>query len=377
MRDFYEVLGVGREASESDIKKAYRRLAMEYHPDRNPGDKGAEEKFKEASSAYKVLSDPNQRSRYDQFGPEGLNGNAAGFRGVEDIFSAFGDLFTDFFGTTRGGRRQRRGADLQVHLELSFAEAVHGVAKEIEIQRQEPCETCDGSGAKPGTKRESCQVCGGKGQVLHAQGFFMIQTTCPSCRGEGSVLKERCASCRGAGTQGKTSKLSINVPAGVDDGQTLRLAGKGEAARGGGSGGATGHLYVSLHVEPDKRFVRDGEDVLTEVPISYVTAALGGEVEVPTLEDMCRGSAKVDVKAGTQPGDVVVRSGKGVPRVSARGAGDQIVRFVVEIPKKLSNRERELLKEIAEERGESAAEGCGSGGGKRGGGIFGRGKDRR
>jgi len=370
MRDFYEVLGVGRDANDSDIKKAYRRLAMEYHPDRNPGDKGAEEKFKEASSAYKVLSDPNQRARYDQFGPEGLNGQAAGFRGVEDIFSAFGDLFSDFFGSARGGRRQRRGADLQIHLELSFAEAVHGASREIEIERQEPCETCDGSGAKPGTQRENCQVCGGKGQVLHAQGFFMIQTTCPSCRGEGSILKERCASCRGAGTQGKTSKLTVNVPAGVDDGQTLRLAGKGESARGGPSG----HLYVSLHVKPDKRFVRDGEDVLTEVPISYVTAALGGEVVVPTLEEMCKGTTRIDVKAGTQPGDVVVRNGKGVPRVGARGAGDHVVRFRVEIPKKLSAREKELLKEIADERGETT----GDGSTKRGSSsLFGRLKDRR
>jgi len=366
MRDFYEVLGVGREASDTDIKKAYRRLAMEYHPDRNPGDKSAEEKFKEASNAYKVLSDPGQRSRYDQFGPEGLNGNAAGFRGVDDIFSAFGDLFSDFFGTPRGGRRQRRGADLQVHLELSFAEAVHGVSREIEIARNEPCETCDGSGAKPGTKREDCQVCGGKGQVLHAQGFFMIQTTCPSCRGEGSTVKERCPECRGAGTQSKSSKLTINVPAGVDDGQTLRLAGKGESARGGSSG----HLYVSLHVKPDKRFVRDGEDVLTDVPISYVTAALGGEVEVPTLDEMCKGTARVDVKAGTQPGDVVVRGGKGVPRVNGRGAGDHVVRFVVEIPKKMSTREKELLREIADERGESVGDGKRTG-------IFGRVRDRR
>jgi len=366
MRDFYEVLGVGREASDSDIKKAYRRLAMEYHPDRNPGDKSAEEKFKEASNAYKVLSDPGQRSRYDQFGPEGLNGNAAGFRGVDDIFSAFGDLFSDFFGTPRGGRRQRRGADLQVHLELSFAEAVHGVTREIDIARNEPCETCDGSGAKPGTKREDCQVCGGKGQVLHAQGFFMIQTTCPSCRGEGSTVKDRCQSCRGAGTQSKSSKLTINVPAGVDDGQTLRLAGKGESARGGSSG----HLYVSLHVKPDKRFVRDGEDVLTDVPISYVTAALGGEVEVPTLDEMCKGTTRVDVKSGTQPGDVVVRDGKGVPRVNGRGAGDHVVRFVVEIPKKMSSREKELLREIADERGEAVGDG------KRSGSLFGRLKDR-
>lgn len=365
MRDFYEVLGVGKDASESEIKKAYRRLAMEYHPDRNPGDKSAEEKFKEASSAYKVLSDPGQRARYDQFGPEGLNGSAAGFRGVDDIFSAFGDLFSDFFGTPRG-RRQRRGADLQVHLDLGFAEAVHGATKELEIQRQEPCETCDGSGAKPGTQREHCQVCGGKGQVLHAQGFFMIQTTCPSCRGEGTLVRERCPACRGAGVQKKTTKLSITVPPGVQEGQTLRLAGKGEQARGAGPS-AAGHLYVNLHVEPDPRFVREGDDVLTEVPVSYVVAALGGEVEVPTLDDACTGKAIVEVKPGTQPADVVVRAGKGVRSVSGRGRGDQVIRFRVEIPRKLNARERELLREIAHERGEAVGDG------KRGSsGLFGR-----
>src|SRR5690606_12133293 len=301
------------------------------------------------------------RARYDQFGPDGLNGNMGGFRGVDDIFSAFGDLFSDFFGAPRG-RRQRRGADLQVHLELSFAEAVHGVTREIEIQRQEPCDTCEGSGAKPGTSRETCQVCGGKGQVLHAQGFFMIQTTCPNCRGEGTLVRERCTSCRGAGTVSRSSKLTVNVPAGVDDGQTLRLAGKGESPRGGGP---AGHLYVTLAVRPDPRFTRDGEDVLTEVPISYVTAALGGEVETPTLDDMCKGTARVEVAPGTQPGDVVVRSGKGIARVGGRGRGDHVIRFVVEIPKKLSSRERELLREIAEERGEAVGDGKKAG-------IFGR-----
>ena len=353
MRDLYEVLGVGRDAGDADIKKAYRRLAMEYHPDRNPGDAKAEEKFKEASSAYRVLSDPDQRARYDQFGPEGLNGNMAGFRGVEDIFSAFGDLFSDFFGTPRG-RRQRRGADLQVDLQLTFAEAIDGVTREIEIDRQEPCEQCQGSGAKPGTGRETCQVCQGKGQVLHAQGFFMIQTTCPNCRGEGTLVRERCVGCRGAGSVRKPSKLTITVPAGVDDGQTLRLAGKGENVRGGGP---AGHLYVALHVEPDPRFVREGSDVLTEVPISYVMAALGGEVEVPTLEESCRGTAVVEVKAGTQPGDVVVRTGKGVRAVGSRGRGDHVVRFRVEIPKKVSARERDLLREIGHERGEMTGEG--------------------
>jgi molecular chaperone DnaJ len=364
MRDFYEVLGVAREASDGDIKKAYRKLAMEFHPDRNPGDKSAEDKFKEAANAYKVLADPNQRARYDQFGPEGLNGASAGFRGVDDVFSAFGDLFADFFGQSRG-RRERRGADLEVGVELSFAEAVHGVTKEIEIHRQEPCATCDGSGAKAGTSRETCATCKGKGQVLHAQGFFMIQTTCPTCRGEGSTVRDRCGACRGSGAVSKSSTLSVSVPAGVDDGQTLRLAGKGEAARGG-AGGAAGHLYVQLRVQPDERFLREGEDVLTEVPLSYVMAALGGEVEVPTLEDNCTATAKIEVKAGTQPGDVMVQKGKGVPRVGARGRGDHVVRFKVEIPKKLSSRERELLREIAEERGEVAD-------GKRGsGGLFSR-----
>jgi molecular chaperone DnaJ len=364
MRDFYEVLGVEREASESDIKKAYRRLAMEHHPDRNPGDKSAEDKFKEAANAYRVLSDPDQRARYDQFGPDGLNGNMGGFRGVDDIFSAFGDLFSDFFGAQRG-RRQRRGADLQVHVELTFAEAVHGAAREIEIQRQESCETCEGSGAKPGTGRETCQVCKGNGQVLHAQGFFMIQTTCPNCRGEGSIVRERCASCRGAGVVARSSKLTVNVPAGVDDGQTLRLAGKGEGARGGGP---PGHLYVTLSVATDPRFVRDGEDVLTEVPVSYVMAALGGQVEVPTLEDQCEGTATVEVAPGSQPGDVLVRRGKGVARVGGRGSGDHVVRFRVEIPKKMTAGERDLLKQIAEERGEAVGDGKGATKGR----LFGR-----
>jgi molecular chaperone DnaJ len=364
MRDLYEVLGVGRDASEPEIKKAYRRLAMEYHPDRNPGDKKAEEQFKEASNAYKVLSDPDQRSRYDQFGPEGLNGNMAGFRGVEDIFSAFGDLFSDFFGTPRG-RRQRRGADLQVELTLTFPEAVEGVTREIEIDRNENCETCSGSGAKPGTGRETCNVCQGKGQVLHAQGFFMIQTTCPNCRGEGSIVRERCGACRGGGVVRRSGKLTVNVPPGVDEGQTLRLAGKGESVRGGG--GAPGHLYVMLHVQPDPRFLREGDDVLTEVAVSYVVAALGGEIEIPTLDESCTGTAVVEIKPGTQPGDHMVRTGKGVRSVSGRGRGDQVVRFRIEIPKKVSARERELLREIAQERGEAVGDG------KRGAaGLFGR-----
>ena len=345
MRDFYEVLGVGREASDGEIKKAYRKLAMEYHPDRNPGDKSAEDRFKEAASAYKVLSDPNQRARYDQFGHEGLNGASAGFRGVDDVFSAFGDLFADFFGQARG-RRERRGADLEVGVELTFAEAVHGATKEIEVHRQEPCDVCNGSGAKAGTSRETCGTCKGKGQVLHAQGFFMIQTTCPSCRGEGSTVRERCGSCRGSGTIGQSSTLTVSIPAGVDDGQTLRLAGKGEAARGQ-AGGAAGHLYVQLRVLPDERFLRDGEDVLTEVPMSYVMAALGGEVEVPTLD----GKMTLRVPEGTQSGKTFRLPGKGLPQLGGRARGDQIVQIFVEVPSKLTGRQRELLEQFGRETG--------------------------
>jgi molecular chaperone DnaJ len=354
MRDLYEVLGVSRDAGDGEIKKAYRRLAMQYHPDRNQDDPDSAEKFKEASNAYRVLSDADQRSRYDQFGHAGLGGGQAGFRGVDDIFSAFGDLFSDFFGGQRGGgRRPQRGADLQLDLTLSFAEAIDGVSKDLEVPRQEPCETCDSTGAKPGTSREPCRVCEGKGQVLHAQGFFMIQTTCPNCRGEGQLIREKCSDCRGVGTVERTTKLNVAVPAGVDDGQTLRLAGKGASPRGGGP---RGHLYVVLHVEADPRFVRDGVDILTDVPVSYVVAALGGELEVPTLDDGCTATTTVEVKAGTQPGDVMVRRGQGIKDVSGRGRGDHVVRFKVEIPKKVSARERELLSEIAAERGDKIAE---------------------
>jgi molecular chaperone DnaJ len=354
MADYYEVLGVGRDAGESDIKKAYRRLAMKYHPDRNPGDKEAEERFKEAATAYKVLSDPDMRARYDQFGEAGINGNAGpgfGFGGVEDIFSAFGDIFGDFFGA-RGGRgrgRVSRGADLRMELGLTFPEAVWGTSREVEVPRQVACETCEGSGAKAGTTPEICGQCGGKGQVVHSQGFFMIQTACPACRGEGRVIKERCGDCRGRGTVEEVSKLTVNVPAGVDSGQTLRLAGKGEASQ---HGGPPGHLYVVLRVERDPRFERDEEHVLTTVPISYLTAILGGEVEIPTLEEECTGTDSVEVESGTQPGAVIVRRGEGIPRVNGRGRGDHHIQFEVVIPKKVSSKERELLEQLAEEAGE-------------------------
>ncbi len=351
MRDPYEVLGVPKDAGASELKKAYYRLAKANHPDHNPGDKEAEERFKEASGAYQILSDEDQRARYDRFGFEGVGGrgNGAGFQNVEDIFSAFGDIFGDFFG---GGRRprERRGADLRLDLQLSFPEAVWGVAKDLEISRDIACKTCDGSGAREGSKPEACSTCAGRGQVVHAQGFFMVQTTCPRCRGEGKVIKDPCGDCNGRRTQQERSTIAVTVPSGVDDGQTLRLAGKGEVPVGGGQ---PGHLYVVLHVVGDERFRRDGDDVVTTMPISYVKAALGGELEVHTLEEGCEGVATVEVKPGTQPGDLIVRRGQGVPRVGRPGRGDQIIELKVEIPRKLSAREAELLREIATEQGEA------------------------
>jgi molecular chaperone DnaJ len=352
MRDLYEVLEVDRQASASDLKKAYYRLAKKYHPDHNPEDKVAEEKFKEASNAYSILSDDEQRQRYDRFGIDGVrgvNGGAAGYTNVEDILSAFGDIFGDFFGGRGGGRRQPRGDDLRVDLHLAFAEAVWGTTKDVKVTRKIACTTCTGTGARPGSKPEVCRTCQGKGQVVHAQGFFMVQTTCPACRGAGQSIKDPCEDCRGRGTRAETSTLNVTVPAGVDDGQTLRLAGKGEMI----PGGTPGHLYVVLHVQGDERFRRDGEDVLTEVPISFVKAALGGEVEIYTLDENCGGSATIELRPGTQPDEVVVRRGQGVPRVNGGGRGDHVLQFKVEIPKKLTARQDELLRELAGELGET------------------------
>lgn len=353
MRDLYEVLGVDRKANASDLKKAYYKLAKQYHPDHNPNDKEAEDKFKEASAAYQVLCDDDQRARYDRFGFDGIRGNSgaggAGFSNVEDIFSAFGDLFGDFFGgRASGGRRQQRGADLRVDLGLTFAEAVWGVTKEVKVTHQLACATCSGSGAAPGSKPETCKTCQGKGQVVHAQGFFMVQTTCPHCRGAGKAITNPCEDCRGRGTKPETTTLSVTVPAGVDDGQTLRLANKGETV----AGGSPGHLYVVLHVQGDERFKREGDDILTEMPVSFVKAALGGELEVYTLEDNCEGTATIELKPGTQPGDVMVRRGHGIPRVGESGRGDQVIQFKVEIPKKLSAKQEQLLRELATDLGE-------------------------
>ncbi len=344
-RDYYEVLGVTRTADGNEIKKSYRRLAMEHHPDRNPGSKEAEERFKEAAEAYEVLSDADKRAAYDRYGHEGLRQRGfEGFHGVDDIFSHFSDLFGDLFG---GGGRGRgghpRGHDVRVDAHLTFAEAVTGVAKQLDVVRHVACVTCSGSGAKPGSGPERCTTCNGRGQVLHQQGFFMIGTTCPACRGEGAIIREKCKDCRGQGVTEKAETLTVNIPAGVDEGQRLRLAGKGEAAP---RGGVPGNLYVDIHVAEDARFKRDGADVYTLKPVTFATAALGGSVEIPTLDEGATGSTTIEIGAGTQPGTVVVRRGQGFPRLDGYGRGDHLVEITIEVPRKLTERQRELLAEL-------------------------------
>lgn len=351
-RDLYEVLGVPRAATPADLKKAYRRLAQLYHPDKCPGDKTAEEKFKEAANAYQVLSDTDKRAAYDRHGFDGIRrggaapgdgpgaGFSGGFNNVDDIFSAFGDLFGDFFG--RNSRRPTRGADLRLDLRLTFREAVWGVRKDVEVTRAAGCAACRATGVRGAAQPEPCRACQGKGQVTHAQGFFMVQTTCPHCQGAGKTIKDPCPDCRGRGTRTEKSTLSLTVPAGVDDGQTLRVSGRGESV----PGGASGDLHVVLHVQEDERFTRDGSDVTSEVTISFAQAALGGEVEVDTLDDDCTGTAILELRPGTQPGDELHRRGQGIPSVGGGERGDHVVRFIVEVPRKLSPKQEDLLREF-------------------------------
>jgi molecular chaperone DnaJ len=359
-RDLYEVLGVARSATPADLKKAYRSLAQLHHPDKNPGDKAAEEKFKEAANAYQILSDEEKRATYDRYGLDGVRrggaggpDNGAGFGGfnsVEDVFSTFGDLFGDFF-AGRNARRATRGADLKLDLSLTFREAVWGTRKDIEATRTAGCASCRSTGAAKGARAELCRACQGKGQVVHAQGFFMVQTTCAQCNGAGKLVKDPCPDCRGRGVRSETSALSLTVPPGVDDGQTLRVGGKGEVV----PGGAAGDLFVALHVQADDRFEREGDDVTSEVSISFAQAALGGEVEIDTLDNGCTGTTLLELRPGTQPGDEVVRRGQGIPHVGDEGRGDHTVRFVVEVPRKLTAKQEKLLREFAEELGDDRA----------------------
>lgn len=350
-RDYYEILSVSRSATAEEIKKAYRKLALKYHPDRNPGDKSAEEKFKEASEAYQVLSDPEKRAQYDRFGHAAFEQSGAGFGGFD--FSAtsfedlFGEIFGEFFGTTRGRARTRarRGEDLRYDIELSFDEAVFGAEKTIQVPRWIPCDACRGRGTKGGAERPTCPACRGAGQVRYRQGFFTIAKACGQCGGQGTVIRDPCRVCNGAGMVQKMRALNVRIPPGVDTGARLKLRGEGEIGR---NGEPAGDLYVVLTVRDHPLFRREGTNVLCEVPISLAQAALGAEIEVPTLE----GKVKMKVPAGTQSGTIFRLKGKGIPEVQGVGRGDQLVRIVVEVPRKLSQKQRELLEEFARVSGE-------------------------
>ncbi len=346
-RDYYETLGVAKNASDEEIKKAYRKLAMKHHPDRNPDDKGAEEKFKEAKLAYEILSDADKRAAYDQFGHAGVDqqaGMGGGFGGGGSGFAdAFSDIFGDIFGGGGGGgnRRDRvyRGADLRYNLEIGLEEAARGTETKIRIPTLEECGTCHGSGAKPGSTPTTCTTCGGHGQVRIQQGFFSVQQTCPRCGGTGKMITDPCTACHGEGRIKKHKTLSVKIPAGVDSGDRIRLAGEGEA---GVNGGPAGDLYVVINLKEHPVFKRDGDDLHCEMPISFANAALGGEVEIPTLD----GHAKVKIPPETQTGKVFRLRGKGIKGVRSAAPGDLLCHMQVETPVNLSERQRELLREF-------------------------------
>lgn len=351
-RDYYEVLGVSRDADERALKKAYRSLAHQFHPDKNPGDKTAEEKFKEASEAYAVLADPEKRAHYDRFGHAempgfgGFSGQAAYGVNIQDIF---GDIFGDLFGGGAAGRRRggaSRGSDLRYHMEVTFEEAAFGASKDITIPRLEECATCEGSGAAPGSKPKVCNTCGGAGEIRVTQGFFAIAKTCPHCGGAGRVVEKPCPDCQGRGQKEQPRTLTVKVPAGVNEGTRLRFVGEGEAGR---SGGPRGDLYVVLTIKEHPLFSRDDENVLCEVPISFPQAALGCTLEVPTLD----GKVQMKIPAGTQPGAVFRLKNKGIPQLRGQGRGDQLVKVRLEVPKDLDEEQRGLLEKFAAASGDS------------------------
>ncbi|MGG0657564.1 molecular chaperone DnaJ [Rummeliibacillus pycnus] len=345
-RDYYEVLGIEKSASQDEIKKAYRKLSKKYHPDLNK-EPGAEEKFKEIAEAYEVLSDDQKRARYDQFGHQDPNQGFGGFGGAEG-FGGFEDIFSSFFGgggrTRRDPNAPRKGDDLQYRMTISFEEAVFGKEKEIEIPREETCDTCHGNGAKPGTSKETCSYCNGSGQTSETIntpfGQMVNRRTCNHCQGTGQIIKEKCSTCHGAGTIKKRKKIKVNIPAGVDDGQQLRLSGQGEA---GVNGGPSGDLYIVFHVRASEQFERDGDDIYLELPITFPQAALGDEIEVPTIH----GKVKMKIPAGTQSGERFRLKAKGVKNVHGYGNGDQHVIVQIKTPKKLTEKQKELLREFA------------------------------
>jgi molecular chaperone DnaJ len=345
-RDYYEVLGVARGANEADLKSAFRKLAMKFHPDRNPGDKDCEHHFKEVNEAYDVLKDAQKRAAYDRFGhaafEHGMGGGGAGFGA--DFASSFADIFEDLFGMG-GARRGRpsgreRGADLRYNMEITLAEAFNGKTAQIRIPTAVTCEVCSGSGAKAGSRPKTCPTCGGYGKIRHAQGFFTMERTCPACHGRGQVIEDPCPTCAGSGRVTRERTLAVNIPAGVEDGTRIRLAGEGEA---GARGGPSGDLYIFVSLAQHQFFQRDGADLHCRVPISMVTAALGGGFDVPTIDG---GQTRVKVPEGTQSGRVFRLQGKGMPVLRARGTGDMYVQVMVETPQKLSKRQKELLAEF-------------------------------
>lgn len=350
-RDYYEILGVERTVEIEEIKKAYRKLAVKYHPDKNPGDKAAEEKFKELGEAYEALSDPQKRAAYDQYGHaafdprmRGGGSRAGGFHDPSDIFREVfgGSMFDDLFGGGRSDPTQpQRGADLRYDMEITFEEAAHGCEKEITVNKQDRCDTCQGSGAEPGARARTCPTCNGRGQVISSRGIFSIAQTCPRCEGAGKIIDKPCKTCHGTGRHERTSKIKLRIPAGVDTGSRLRSSGNGEA---GARGGPSGDLYVVLHVKPHEIFQRDGDDLICEVPVSFVQAALGSEIEVPTLA----GKTSIKMPAGTQPGTVFRLKGKGVKNIQGYGTGDLHVRVNVEVPTHLNHTQKAKLQEFAE-----------------------------
>lgn len=343
-RDYYEILGVQKNSSTAELKKAYRQKALKYHPDKNPGNKASEDKFKEAAEAYGILKDSEKRSLYDRFGHEGLKGAHVGFGGFEDISSSFGDIFDDFFGFgghSRSRTSARQGADLRYDLQISFIDAAFGKEMDISVEKKVECSTCNSTGAKAGTSPEPCLHCRGVGQITKSQGFFSIRTTCPYCHGQGKVIKNPCGNCRGTGSVLKAKKINVKIPPGVDNGTRLRLQGEGEP---GGLGGHPGDLYVFLLVKAHEFFERDGYDIYCKVPISFSQAALGADIEVPTLNS----THKLRVPAGTQSDAVFQLEGAGIQHLRGYGRGNQIITVDLKTPAKLTKQQDELFRELAQ-----------------------------